>query len=100
MLTPLVERQTNVSSRNTGTFEQSRSEFPVIYDVVHMTRFSCSMYNVIKQIRVFVGFILQPEMKLLKIVPDPENKYQKEMIFSNFTIRSELKLLLPSGIND
>ena len=26
------------------------------------------------------------------------NKYSKEMIFSNFTIRSELKLLLPSGI--
>ena len=27
--------------------------------------------DMIKQIRVFVGFILQPEMELPKIVPDP-----------------------------
>ena len=31
----------------------------------------------IKQIRVLVAFILQPEMKLPQIVPDEDNKYRK-----------------------
>ena len=34
----------------------------------------------IKQIRAFVGFILQPDLKLPRIVPDQNNKYRKEMI--------------------
>ena len=46
----------------------------------------------IKQIRVFVGFILQPDLKLPKIVPDPEkNKEGKEMNLLILTIQSSLR---------
>ena len=52
----------------------------------------------IKQIRVFVGFILQPDLKLPKIVPDPEkNKEGKEMNLLKLTIQSSLRYD-PSGI--
>ena len=37
----------------------------------------------IKQIRVFVASILQPEMKVLTNRPRPMNKYRKRWIFSN-----------------
>ena len=43
----------------------------------------CTIWcDTIKQIRVFVGFILQPEMKLLENRPRPKNKCRKRWIFS------------------
>ncbi len=56
--------------------------------------------TMIKQIRVFVGFILQPDLKLPKIVPDPEkNKEGKEMNLLILTIQSSLRYD-PSGIKE
>ena len=59
-----------------GRYEhQNESKVPVIYGpsqfyyVANFTGGQC--YTAIKQMWGFVGFILQPEMKLYKIVPDP-----------------------------
>ena len=50
----------------------------------------------IKQIRVFVGLILQPEMDPPKIVPDPTIKIERDE--SSQSHHTETTLL-PSGIN-
>ena len=54
------------------------------------------MTDTIKQIRVFVGLILQPEMDPPKIVPDPTIKIERDE--SSQSHHTETTLL-PSGIN-
>ena len=60
--------------------------------------FCSGQHNItIKQIRVFVGLILQPEMDPPKIVPDPAiNIERDESSQSHHTVSTTL---LPSGIN-
>ena len=53
------------------------------------------MTDTIKQIRVFVGLILQPEMDPPKIVPDPTIKIERDE--SSQSHHTETTLL-PSGI--
>ena len=46
----------------------------------------------IKQIRVFVGFILQPDLKLPKIVPDPRiNTERDESSHTHLTVFTTLR---------
>ena len=51
----------------------------------------------IKQIRGFVEFILQPDLKLIKIVPDPTINTERDE--SSQTHHTVSTTLLPSGIN-